>query len=187
MRPCSLIKSSVPASVPGRLHHDEPGVVGKLVPQCRDVGVQHHFLPHDTTRYYVRILCVYARHAGDAERAPVRLLPGALRRRDVHRAHSSSHALLRLQLRCCPQRVTRRGRCSTPSTSSSRASLSPAWRYLPSLSRRSPERKSRSVRYTPGLPWVWGSPWGSPWVWVWGGYGDRNSVPTAVLIYSRIS
>ena len=97
MRPCSLIKSSVPASVPGRPHHDEPGVVGKLVPQCRDVGVQHHFLPHDTTRYYVRILCVYARHAGDAERAPVRLLPGALRRRHVHRAHSSSHALLRLQ------------------------------------------------------------------------------------------
>ena len=33
MRPCSLIKSSVPASVPGRPHHDEPGVVGKLVPQ----------------------------------------------------------------------------------------------------------------------------------------------------------
>ena len=38
-------------SVPGRPHHDEPGVVGKLVPQCRDVGVQHHFLPHDTTRH----------------------------------------------------------------------------------------------------------------------------------------
>ena len=33
----------------------------------------------------------------------------------------------------------------------------------------------------PGLPWVCGSLWGSPWVWVWGGYGDRNSVPTAAL------
>jgi len=32
-----------------------------------------------------------------------------------------------------------------------------------------------------GLPWVWESPWGSPWVWVWGGYGDRNSVSTAAL------
>ena len=33
-----------------------------------------------------------------------------------------------------------------------------------------------------GLPWVWASPWRSPWVWVWGGYGDRNSVPTAALM-----
>jgi len=31
----------------------------------------------------------------------------------------------------------------------------------------------------PGLLWVWGS----PFVWVWGGYGDRNSVPTAALLY----
>ena len=28
-----------------------------------------------------------------------------------------------------------------------------------------------------GLPWVWGS----PCVWVWCGYVDRNSVPTAAL------
>jgi len=27
------------------------------------------------------------------------------------------------------------------------------------------------------LPWVWGS----PWVWVCGGYGEGNSVPTAAL------
>jgi len=31
------------------------------------------------------------------------------------------------------------------------------------------------------LPCVWGSPWGSPLVWVWSGYGDRNSVPMAAL------
>jgi len=24
--------------------------------------------------------------------------------------------------------------------------------------------------------------WGSPWIWVRGGYGDRNSIPTAALI-----
>jgi len=34
------------------------------------------------------------------------------------------------------------------------------------------------------LPWVWESPSGSPWVWLWGGYGDGNSVPTAALITS---
>ena len=26
-----------------------------------------------------------------------------------------------------------------------------------------------------------GIPMGIPWVWIWGGYGDRNSVPTAAL------
>jgi len=34
----------------------------------------------------------------------------------------------------------------------------------------------------PGLPWVW-DPHG--WVWVWGGYVDRNSLPTAALSLSR--
>jgi len=37
--------------------------------------------------------------------------------------------------------------------------------------------------YLPGRPWVWGS----PWVWVWGGYGDRNYVPTAALLSSALA
>jgi len=39
-------------------------------------------------------------------------------------------------------------------------------------------------RGSPGLCRGYGDPHGdseSPWVWVWGGYGDRNSVPTAAL------
>jgi len=36
-----------------------------------------------------------------------------------------------------------------------------------------------------GLPWVCGSSWGFPWVWVWAGYGDRNSVPTAALCFGH--
>jgi len=37
-----------------------------------------------------------------------------------------------------------------------------------------------STKY-PGQPGVWAS----PWVWVWSGYGDRNSVPTAALKISH--
>ena len=37
------------------------------------------------------------RHACAAEREEIRLLSGAVRRHHVHRAHSPTHALLRLQ------------------------------------------------------------------------------------------